>query len=142
MPSPARPSVLPPRTGQLVTTIEDRELEQWDDPVRGRLGFRTLFSGDTTPTRELTTGLAVLPVGGWLGLHRHTAAETYYVLEGRGVVRLEGHEYPVRSGSTAFLPGNAEHGISNTGATELRVVYAFAAHAMTDIHYRFRNEAA
>lgn len=140
--STAGPSVLGARSDDLVTSVDDRACEQWDDPVRGRLAFRTLFSGDSTPTRELTTGFAVVPVGGWLGLHRHTASETYFVLEGTGVVRLEGDEYPVRPGSTVLIPGDAEHGVLNTGDGELRVFYAFAAHAMSDIHYRFGDETA
>jgi mannose-6-phosphate isomerase-like protein (cupin superfamily) len=129
----------PVRTDPFVATPEDREFEQWDDPVRGRLRFCTLFSGDATPTRELTTGFAVVPVGGWLGLHRHTASETYFVLEGEGVVTLEGQEHLVRRESTVLIPGDTEHGVRNTGDGELRFFYVFAAHAMSDIRYRFRE---
>jgi quercetin dioxygenase-like cupin family protein len=129
----------PVNTDPFVVTLDDREFEQWDDPVRGRLRFCTLFSGDATPTRELTTGFAVVPVGGWLGLHRHTASETYFVLQGEGVLTLEGQEHALHRGSTVLIPGDAEHGVRNTGDGELRVFYAFAAHAMSDIRYRFRE---
>jgi quercetin dioxygenase-like cupin family protein len=127
------------RQQEFITVLDDHQLEEWDDPIRGRLGFLTLFSGDSTGTRELTTGLAVVPPGGWLGLHRHSASETYFVVDGSGLVLLEGAEHPVRPGSTVFIPGNAVHGCRNTGASELRVFYAFAAHAMSDIHYEFVN---
>jgi mannose-6-phosphate isomerase-like protein (cupin superfamily) len=125
---------------ELVTATAEREFEEWDDEVRGRCRFVTLFSGDSTSTRELTTGLGVLPVDGWLGAHRHTATETYFVLSGSGIVRLEGVDHPVGAGSAVFVPGDTEHGVRNTGDAELRIFYAFAAHAMSDIEYHFSTE--
>ena len=49
--------------------------EVWDDPVRGDVSFRVLFSADRTPTSSLYTGLTELPPAGWLGRHRHAQAE-------------------------------------------------------------------
>ena len=64
------------------------ESEVWDDPVRGDVSFQVLFSADRTPTSSLYTGLTTLAPGGWLGLHRHTQAEVYHLVEGSGVVVL------------------------------------------------------
>jgi len=63
---------------------DEVEAEVWDDPVRGEVSFRVLFSADRTPTSALYTGLTELAPGGWLGLHRHTEAEVYHLVEGRG----------------------------------------------------------
>ena len=114
--------------------------EVWDDPVRGVVCFRVLFSADRTPTSALYTGLAELSSGGWLGRHRHTPAETYVVVEGSGVVVLDGVEHPVAGGSAVFIPGDAEHGIRNTGDGPLRFVYAFATDSIDDVAYRFSDE--
>ena len=122
---------------ELVTSLTEREFEEWDDAVRGRVRFLTFFSGEATSTRELTTGLGVLPVHGWLGVHRHTATETYFVLAGTGVVNVHGVDHPVEAGSAVLIPGDTEHGVRNTGGSELRIFYAFAAHAMSDIEYHF-----
>jgi mannose-6-phosphate isomerase-like protein (cupin superfamily) len=122
---------------ELVLATDEQPAEQWDDPVRGRLRFITLFSGHSTPTRELTTGLAIVPPGGWMGLHRHTVAETYFVLEGSGIVRLGQRDVRLEPGSTVFVPGDTEHGVRNDGEKDLRVYYAFAAHSLDDIQYRF-----
>ena len=111
--------------------------EVWDDPVRGDVSFRVLFSADRTPTSSLYTGLTELAPGGWLGLHRHTQAEVYHLVEGSGVVVLDGVEHPVAAGSAVFIPGDAEHGIRNTGEGTLRFVYAFATDAIDDVVYRF-----
>ena len=116
------------------------ESEVWDDPVRGNVSFRVLFSADRTPTSSLYTGLSELAPGGWLGLHRHTQAEVYHLVEGSGVVVLDGGARPVAAGSAVFIPGNAEHGIRNTGDGPLRFVYAFATDSIDDKVYRFSDD--
>ena len=121
----------------LIIRTEEQKLDRWDDPVKGRVGWRTLFSADQTPTEALTAGVADLQPGGWLGLHRHTPPEIYYVLEGSGIVTLDGVEHPVAAGAAVFIPGDCEHGISNAGAAPLRFLYAFAVDSFAEVEYRF-----
>ena len=125
-----------PVPDELVLQEHAREITSWNDH-RGRLTFRTLFSADSTATEYFVTGVAELPADGFLALHRHEQAETYYVLSGEGVVTLGGNDFPVRAGSSVFIPGSSEHGIRNTGAQTLRFFYALAADAFTDIEYVF-----
>jgi mannose-6-phosphate isomerase-like protein (cupin superfamily) len=115
-------------------------LERWSDPVRGEVGFRTLFGGDATATSSLTAGIGEMEPGDWLGHHRHAPAEIYYVIAGEGVVHLGEEQQAVRAGSAVFIPGNLEHGIRNTGSEPLRMFYAFAVDAFADIEYRFSAE--
>ena len=121
----------------LVIRTEERQLDGWDDPVKGRISWRTLFSSDNTPTEALTAGVAELQPGGWLGLHRHTPPEIYYVLEGSGIVSLDGAEHEVTAGAAVFIPGDCEHGIRNDGTVPLRFVYAFAVSSFGEVEYRF-----
>lgn len=125
-----------PTPEDLVLEEEGRPVEGWSDE-RGRLTWRPLFSADSTPTDQLVTGVAELGEGGFLALHRHEQAETYYVLAGEGVVTLDGAEHPVRPGSSVFLPGSSEHGIRNTGAQDLRFFYALAADDFAEVEYVF-----
>jgi quercetin dioxygenase-like cupin family protein len=120
----------------LVLQDDDHPVEGWHDE-RGDLTWRTLFSAGTTPSDTLVTGVAELPEGGFLALHRHDQAETYYVLSGEGVVTLEGVDHPVRPGSNVFVPGGREHGARNTGAGVLRVFYVLAADDFADVEYVF-----
>jgi len=121
----------------LVVSERDVARDSWNDTTKGVLGFRTLFSAGTTSTRTLTAGIADLNTGGWLGLHRHTPAEIYYIVEGHGTVTLEGAEYPVSAGTAVYIPGDIEHGIRNTGPAPLRFFYAFAVDSFDDVTYRF-----
>src|SRR5262249_61743688 len=53
--------------------------------------------------------------------HYHKRAiELYYVLEGEGVVRLDGVEHPVRKGSMVHIPPGVVHGA--TGRMRVLVV--------------------
>jgi mannose-6-phosphate isomerase-like protein (cupin superfamily) len=122
----------------VVLQEEAVEHEVWDDPTKGALSFRTLFSREATGTDTLTTGVADLGPGEWLGRHRHDPTEVYYVIEGRGVVMLDGIEHPVGAGSSVFIPGGTEHGIRNLdAAAALRFLYVFAMDSFEDIEYRF-----
>lgn len=119
-----------------VLHIEGRSEDRWNDE-RGNLTFRSFFSADSTPTSLMTTGIAEIPMGGFLALHRHEQAETYLVLSGRGTVTLDGEAHEVRTGTSVFVPGDAEHGIRNDGVEPIRIYYVLAADSFSDVEYRF-----
>ena len=121
----------------LVTRDQDCRRDAWDDPVKGRIGWRTLFSADATQTNSLTAGVAEVEPGGWLGLHRHSPAEIYYVIEGRGIVTVDGVEHEVSPGSAVFIPADAEHSVRNDGSATLRFVYVFPVDSFGEVEYRF-----
>ena len=125
-------SILP-----LVLDEADAPRDGWDDPVRGRIHWRTLFSQGRTRSAGVTCGVAELGPGDWLGLHRHAPPETYYVFAGTGVVSLDGREIAVRAGSAVFIPGMAEHGIRQTGVQVLRLFYAFPVDSFDSVEYSF-----
>jgi mannose-6-phosphate isomerase-like protein (cupin superfamily) len=113
----------------------------WDDLLRGRVRWRTLFSKGATPTAEMTCGVAEFQPGDWLGLHRHAPAEVYYVVAGAGLMSLDGREIPVRAGSAVFISSMAEHGIRQTGSEILRLFYVFPMDSFDDVEYHFSGAA-
>lgn len=119
----------------------DCELEGWDDAIRGTIVWRTLLSGDRTPTSQLTLGVTEVGRGQPYPFipHRHAQAEIYYVLSGEGVVSIDGIEQPLRAGSSVFIPGNIWHGARNTGDDVLRLLYVFATDSFSDVEYVFQN---
>ena len=121
----------------LVLDEADAPLDGWDDPVKGRMRWRTLFSKGGTPTDGITCGVCDLGPGDWLGLHRHAPLEVYYVFAGAGVVALEGNEVAVKAGSAVFIPGMAEHGVRQTGTERLRFFYGFPVDSLDKVEYLF-----
>jgi mannose-6-phosphate isomerase-like protein (cupin superfamily) len=119
--------------------LEEKDVAQdgWDDPVRGRLAWRTLISKGATRSQDMTCGVAEFQPGEWLGLHRHAPAEIYYVFAGAGLISLDGREIAVKAGSAVFIPGMAEHGIRQTGNEILRLFYAFPVDSFDGVEYLF-----
>jgi mannose-6-phosphate isomerase-like protein (cupin superfamily) len=120
-----------------VSHLSAAPLDGWDDPLRGSLSWRTLLSGGMTPTDSLTAGVAEFGPGGALNLHRHAAAEIYFVLEGEGIVSIDGHDHAVAPGSIAFIPASAPHGVRNSGGGTLKLFYAFAKGSFGEVEYEF-----
>ena len=120
----------------LVRALDDLPEEGWDDPARGAARWKTLFSAGRTPTAGLTCGVASLPPGGRLPLHRHTQREVYFGLEGRARVTLEDAEHELAPGVAVFIPGDALHGVE-AGDAPVRFFYVFPADGFDEIVYRF-----
>jgi mannose-6-phosphate isomerase-like protein (cupin superfamily) len=51
--------------------------------------------------------------------------ETYYFLQGRGVMWIEGEDVPVQAGDAVLVPPDVDHGFRNTGDELLRLVLLF-----------------
>lgn len=120
---------------QVAHLAHERECpeESWTDIVT----WRTLISGDRTPTESLTVGTAEIQPGAPTegARHRHEAPEVYYVLAGTGVVHVGDQQHPVEPGTAVFVPGNEWHFVANTGDEPLRLLFVFAVDQFTDVHY-------
>ncbi len=126
------------RSRAVITSFDDQPRETWQDPGRGELSWVTLFSSDRTPTDSMTAGIAELPPGGGgRTSHRHEQPELYYVIEGTGLLTIDGQESVVTSGSAVFIPGNAAHCLRNNSATMLKLLYVFPTNSFSEIIYRF-----
>ena len=82
-------------------------------------------------------GIAKIPPAEALHEHRHRQAEIYLLLEGTALVTIAGKTRPVAAGSAVFIPGNALHSCQNTGTSDLRVAYVFAADSFEEVEYVF-----
>ncbi|MEW6183422.1 MAG: cupin domain-containing protein [Bacillota bacterium] len=50
--------------------------------------------------------------------HSHPWPHIMYVLQGKGTCFFEGREYPLKTGSIAYVPSNAEHQFTSVSDTE------------------------
>ncbi|KAL1601775.1 hypothetical protein SLS60_006690 [Paraconiothyrium brasiliense] len=130
----ARPIVLSARDIQ--TMPEEGFLE---GTTGGNVTWKTLLSSSRTSSDTLTSGLARCAAnGGHLKCHRHSHPEIYHVVQGHGIVTIEGRQQEVGKGDVVFIPGDSEHGIRNEHPEEDLVwLYVFAADKFEDVVYRF-----
>src|SRR4051794_19551020 len=50
--------------------------------------------------------------------HDHEVGETFFILEGRGNVSIDGETSPVAKGSVVYIPPCANHVLTNTSPSE------------------------
>ena len=85
----------------MATLIDPEKLpwKRWRGLETAR--FKLIFSGDRTPTGELTFGLAELEPGEELSRHRHEEAEVYVILSGEGICEVGVGAAPSAAGTRA-----------------------------------------
>jgi mannose-6-phosphate isomerase-like protein (cupin superfamily) len=73
----------------------------------------------------MTQFVGTIPPGR-AGMHSHTYDEVVYVLEGEGVLHIDGGgSTPIARGSCIHLPPLLEHSLENVGQAPLRVLGVF-----------------
>ncbi len=122
--------------GPFAVNLEDCPVEGAGDSQSGQLTWRTLISGDRSPSDQLIIGVADFPPHGRLNLHRHEPAEFYFGLSGEGIVVAKDIEYRIAKGVAVFIPGNTDHGVV-AGPDGLSILYGFAQRAFSDIVYEY-----
>lgn len=64
---------------------------------------------DFLDSERLSVGLAVWPAGSTDRQQPHREDEVYYVISGRGVIRVDDEDRPVNAGSLVFVAAGVEH---------------------------------
>jgi len=133
-----RPVVL---TAQAINNTPEEGFPRGTDG--GDVTWKTLLSSPKTPSNTFASGIARCAAkGGHLKCHRHAHPEMYYIVQGRGILSIDGTDHAVSKGSVIFIPGDSEHGIRNEGSEEDLVwLYVFAADKFADVVYRFDEVA-
>ena len=78
----------------------------------------------TCEAEKLAITIVEMEPNGVQHLHSHEPEQMYYILEGNGIMTVDGEERPVQAGDCIFFPSFAEHGLKNTGGTVLRYLSA------------------
>lgn len=74
---------------------------------------------------SLSVGLYTLPAGGTDPQQPHTEDEVYYVISGRGSIRVDDEDRAVKPGSIVFVGARVEHYFHSI-TEELKVLVFFA----------------
>ncbi|GIK38520.1 MAG: hypothetical protein BroJett011_23530 [Chloroflexota bacterium] len=73
----------------------------------------------------LSVGIYSLPAGGVDPQQPHTEDEVYYVVEGRGYIRVDGEERSVEPGTVVFVAAKIEHYFHSI-SEDLKILVFFA----------------
>ena len=92
--------------------------------------------------KHLDFGTVELAPGEYPPDHAHPVAEeVMWVHRGRGIVRIDGEEYPVEEGMVVFAPPGVRHQFVNTGEEMMVIAYAYSPSG-TEAQFRLREEGA
>jgi mannose-6-phosphate isomerase-like protein (cupin superfamily) len=107
--------------------LEGRRVVRYDDqpalPASGGREFRYLVTGEVGCT-DLTQFFGTIAPGR-APAHSHVYDEVIYVLEGEGVLHIDGSHEPVSAGTCIHLPPLLEHSLENSGDSPMRIVAVF-----------------
>jgi mannose-6-phosphate isomerase-like protein (cupin superfamily) len=102
-------------------TVRWAERESY--PAKPNREFRYLVDHDIG-CHDVTQFIGIIPPGR-APFHSHTYDEVIYVLEGEGLLHLEGGETPIAAGACIHLPPLVEHCLENSGSGDMRVLGVF-----------------
>ncbi len=94
-----------PAKGYLAS-VQAHEIGEIDPQPRDAEGHGYV---DFLASDRLSVGLAVWPAGSTDRQRPHEEDEVYYVISGRGAIRVDGEDRPVQAGSLVFVAAHVEH---------------------------------
>lgn len=93
----------------------------WEQPPGHFEGFSKMLVHPTNAdTRYFDFRISSYQPKGYAEVHVHEVAENiYYVLQGKGIVELDGKRHLVEPHMVVHIPAGVRHGIFNTGLEDL-----------------------
>ena len=83
-----------------------------------------LVAESTVGAKHITTTLVVMEPGGIQKPHHHETEQCYMILEGKGMMEIDGEKTTVKAGDTIFIPSNSLHSLINDGESILKYISA------------------
>jgi len=97
----------------------------WDEPPAhyGGAFSKLLVRPESCGSKSIDYRISVYQPRAYVAPHKHRIQEqVYHVLEGEGLMELEGKRTVVRKDDVIFIPPGTEHALYNTGMTDIKFV--------------------
>jgi mannose-6-phosphate isomerase-like protein (cupin superfamily) len=93
----------------------------WEQPPKHFAAFSKMLVHPTNAdTRHFDFRISSYQPKGYAEVHVHDIAENiYYILQGKGIVELDGERHLVEPHTVIHVPPGVRHGIFNTGLEDL-----------------------
>jgi mannose-6-phosphate isomerase-like protein (cupin superfamily) len=75
-------------------------------------------------TKNISIQISDIPLNSQQPPHKHGPEQCYYIIKGKGLIRIEDEEKIVEPGDAVYIPPNKEHGIKNVGKEVLEYLTA------------------
>ena len=75
---------------------------------------------------EISSGITTFEAGTSNSTHYHNAEESVIVIEGEGILMINGQENHVRQYDAAFITPGTHHQLINTGSTPFKIAWSYA----------------
>jgi mannose-6-phosphate isomerase-like protein (cupin superfamily) len=83
-----------------------------------------LVAESTVGSKHITTSLVEMKPGGIQKPHHHETEQCYMILEGNGLMEVDGEKAYVGAGDTIFIPSNSIHSLYNESQATLKYLSA------------------
>ena len=106
-------------SGVVIRNIAEVPWQQFPDHFGGALS-KPLVMPQTVGSRHLDYRISLYQPMAYVALHAHKVQEQiYHVLEGEGLMEIDGNKHVVRKHDVVYLPPGAAHAIQNSGLVDL-----------------------
>lgn len=96
-------------------------------PVAGGGGtFRILIDQETSGAQHFSLLVNEMAPGYKGKEHSHEVEHCWYILQGKGIIRMGGEEYFIKPGDAVYAPIGMRHTVECTGDEPLRYVVVYA----------------
>ncbi len=110
------------KSGEQVTVRPLRVEEvEWIEPPQHHSAYsKLLVNPDNSASGYFDFRISLYQPKGYVEDHVHERAEhVYYILQGRGLMKLDDRKYVVEAHTAIFVPPGVMHSINNTGLENL-----------------------
>lgn len=92
-----------------------------DNPAVKAAAMKVLV-GPEQGWQDYVMRIIELDKDGYSPSHTHPWPHINYMIEGRGLLLIEGQEHPVEAGGYAYVPADKHHQFKNTGTGKFRFI--------------------